>query len=193
MMISAGVLTVSDKGSRGEREDRSGPGIRTMLAGIGAEVVRSAIVPDEIYAIADCLREWADREGLDLILTTGGTGFSQRDVTPEATAPLLERAAPGISEAIRAEGRKKTPHAMLSRGTAGIRGRTLIVNLPGSPRGVEESLSAVLPALRHGIEILRGEARECGSAPPGAEVGEEGPKSRGEGRREEPLVKEGSS
>ena len=163
-MIRAGILTVSDKGSRGEREDRSGEVIRRILEGIGAEVVRYAIVADEIPLIRDPLRDWADRDGLDLILTTGGTGFSQRDVTPEATAQILERLAPGISEAIRADGRKKTPHAILSRGTSGIRGKTLIVNLPGSPRGVEESLEIVLSALRHGIEILRGDARECGSA-----------------------------
>ena len=162
-MIRAGILTVSDKGSRGEREDRSGEVIRKILEGIGAEVVRYAVVPDEVPGIQDPMREWADRDGLDLILTTGGTGFSQRDVTPEATSQVLERLTPGISEAIRAEGRKKTPHAILSRATSGIRGRTLIVNLPGSPGGVEESLEIVLPALPHGIEILRGDAQECGS------------------------------
>jgi molybdopterin adenylyltransferase len=162
-MIRAGILTVSDRGSRGEREDRSGEVLREILQGIGAEVLRYAVVPDEIQDIRESLREWADRDGLDLILTTGGTGFSQRDVTPEATVQILERLTPGVSEAIRDEGRKKTPHAILSRGTSGIRGRTLIVNLPGSPRGAGESLEIVLPALLHGIEILRGEARECGS------------------------------
>ena len=162
-MIRAGILTVSDKGFRGEREDKSGEVIRKILEGIGAEVLRYAVVPDEIPDIRESLREWADRDGLDLILTTGGTGFWQRDVTPEATVQVLERRAPGISEAIRAEGRKKTPHAILSRGAAGIRGRTLIVNLPGSPRGAGESLEIVLPALLHGIGILRGDARECGS------------------------------
>ncbi|MEW6439536.1 MAG: MogA/MoaB family molybdenum cofactor biosynthesis protein [bacterium] len=162
-MVRAGVLTVSDKGSKGEREDRSGEAIRRMLARLEAEIVRYAIVPDEIPAIRETLRKWADQDRLDLIVTTGGTGFSPRDVTPEATAEVIERPTPGLSEAIRAEGWKKTPHAILSRGAAGIRGRTLIVNLPGSQRAVEESLEVLLPALRHGIEILRGDAGECGT------------------------------
>jgi molybdopterin adenylyltransferase len=160
-MIRAGILTVSDRGARGEREDKSGQVIRTMLEANGAEVVCYAIVPDEGPAIRDRLLEWADRERLDLVLTTGGTGFSARDVTPEATAAVLDRPVPGISEAIRAEGRKKTPHAILSRATSGIRGRTLIINLPGSPKGVEQSLEVVLPALPHAIEILRGDVVEC--------------------------------
>ena len=160
-MIRVGILTVSDRGARGERADKSGQVIRTMLEANGAEVVCYAIVPDEGPAIRDRLLEWADREGLDLVLTTGGTGFSARDITPEATAAVLDRPAPGISEAIRAEGRKKTPHAILSRATSGIRGRTLIINLPGSPKGVEQSLEVVLPALPHAIEVLRGEVVEC--------------------------------
>ena len=160
-MIEAGVLTISDKGSRGEREDLSGEAIRSMLDAAGARVARTKIVPDEEERIRAALLEWSDGDGLDLILTTGGTGFSPRDVTPEATASVIERPAPGIGEAIRAEGMKKTPHAILSRGVAGIRGATLIVNLPGSPRAVRESMDAVMTALVHGIEVLKGQAVEC--------------------------------
>lgn len=160
-MIRTGILTVSDKGAAGEREDESGKAARDVVEAIGADVLRQRIVPDEPAAICEVLREWADRDGLDLILTTGGTGFSPRDRTPEATASVLEREAPGISEAMRAEGRRKTPHAILSRGKSGIRGRTLIINLPGSPKAVRESLEAVLPALRHGVEVLRGRAVDC--------------------------------
>lgn len=166
-MVRAGILTVSDKGSRGEREDKSGEAIRRILEEQGVRIERVEIVPDEIPAIRERLIAWADRDELDLVLTTGGTGFSPRDVTPEATLPVLERQTPGISEAIRAEGRKKTPRAILSRGVAGIRGRTVIVNLPGSVRAVEESLDVLLPALWHGIKILKGENAECGRDPQG--------------------------
>jgi len=161
-MVRAGILTVSDKGSRGERQDRSGEAIRRILEEEGFRVERQEIVPDEIPVIRERLVAWTDHDELDLVLTTGGTGFAPRDVTPEATAQILERPTPGISEAIRAEGRKKTARAILSRGTAGIRGKTLIVNLPGSVRAVEESLEVLLPVLRHGIEVLRGEVSECG-------------------------------
>jgi molybdenum cofactor synthesis domain-containing protein len=161
-MVRAGILTVSDKGSRGEREDKSGEAIRRILEEQGVRVEHAEVVPDEIPAIRERLIAWADRDRLDLVLTTGGTGFSARDVTPEATLPILEKQTPGISEAIRAEGRKKTPRAILSRGAAGIRGRTVIVNLPGSVRAVEESLEVLFPALWHGIEILKGETSECG-------------------------------
>lgn len=160
-MIEAGILTVSDKGASGEREDLSGEAIRSALEAAGVKVARSAIVPDETEQIRTSLIEWSDRDGIDLILTTGGTGFSPRDVTPEATAAVIERPAPGIGEAIRAEGMKKTPHAILSRGVAGIRGGTLIINLPGSPKAVRESLDAVMTALIHGIEVLKGRAVEC--------------------------------
>lgn len=153
---------MSDKGWRGERRDDSGAAIRRILEEKGIRIDRVEIVPDEVAAIQERLIAWADRDRLDLVLTTGGTGFSVRDVTPEATFPVLERQTPGISEAIRAEGRKKTPRAILSRGVAGIRGRTLIVNLPGSSRAVEESLEVLFPALFHGIEILKGETSECG-------------------------------
>jgi molybdenum cofactor synthesis domain-containing protein len=159
--MKIGILTVSDKGWRGEREDRSGPAIREMMEAAGAEVVRARIVPDEHELIKAALVEWSG-EGLDLILTTGGTGFSPRDWTPEATRAVVEREAPGICEAMRQAGMKKTPTAMLSRAVAGIRDSTLIVNLPGSEKGVRESLDAIMEALPHGIDILKGKAGECG-------------------------------
>jgi molybdenum cofactor synthesis domain-containing protein len=158
--MKVGILTVSDKGARGEREDRSGPAIREMMEAAGGEVVRARIVPDEQDEIRAALVEWSD-EGLDLILTTGGTGFSPRDRTPEATKAVIERETPGIPEAMRRAGSEKTPTAMLSRAAAGIRKSTLIVNLPGSERAVRESLAAILPALPHGVEILKGTASEC--------------------------------
>jgi molybdenum cofactor synthesis domain-containing protein len=123
---------------------------------LGGQVKRQAVVPDERDLIQETLVSWSDEQGLDLILTTGGTGFALRDVTPEATLAIIEREAPGLAEAMRLEGIKKTPHAMLSRATAGIRGQTLIVNLPGSPKAVREGLEVMLPALPHGIEILKG-------------------------------------
>ena len=158
--MKIGILTISDKGARGEREDRSGPAIREMIEAAGGEIVRAMIIPDEQDEIRAALIGWSD-EGLELILTTGGTGFSPRDWTPEATKAVLDREAPGIAEAIRRAGMEKTPTAMLSRAVAGIRKRTLIVNLPGSEKAVRESLEAILPALPHGIEILKGEASEC--------------------------------
>ena len=159
--MKVGILTVSDKGSRGERADRSGPAIREIIEAAGGEVVRTAIVPDEEEDIRKALLAWSD-EGLDLVLTTGGTGFSPRDRTPEATKAVIERETPGLPEAMRRAGSERTPTAILSRAAAGIRGSTLIINLPGSERAVRESLAAILPALAHGIEILRGSAAECG-------------------------------
>jgi molybdenum cofactor synthesis domain-containing protein len=159
--MKVGILTVSDKAAAGEREDKSGPAIRDMMAEAGAEVVRAKIVPDEPDLIKAALVAWSE-EGLDLILTTGGTGFSPRDWTPEATKAVIERETPGLAEAMRLAGLKATPTAMLSRATAGIRKSTLIVNLPGSEKAVRESLAAVLPALPHGVEILKGTARDCG-------------------------------
>lgn len=161
-MFTLGILTVSDRGSRGEREDRSGEAIKERLASIGARLVQYDIVPDEKEVVSRRLVEWVDREGVDLILTTGGTGLSPRDVTPEATLAVLDRVAPGFTEAMRAESLKTTPRAMLSRATAGIRGRSLIINLPGSPSAVGECLDVVMPALAHAIEVLKGEALECG-------------------------------
>lgn len=159
--MKVGILTVSDKGAKGEREDRSGPAIRELIAAAGGDVVRTGIVPDEPDEIKAVLVAWSD-EGLDLVLTTGGTGFSPRDRTPEATKSVIDREAPGLAEAMRRAGAEKTPTAMLSRGVAGIRKATLIVNLPGSEKAVRESLGAIMPALPHGIEILKGKASECG-------------------------------
>jgi molybdopterin adenylyltransferase len=163
--MKIGILTVSDKGARGEREDRSGPALKRMMEEAGAEIVHTGIVADEKALISAALVKWSD-EGLDLILTTGGTGFSPRDVTPEATKAVIEREAPGLAEAMRRAGMEKTPTAMLSRAAAGIRKSTLIVNLPGSEKGARESLEAILPALGHGIEILKGTAPDCAKPEP---------------------------
>lgn len=156
MGYTAAVLTISDKGARGERVDTSGPALRGMLTRAGYEVVRSAILPDERSQIAGTLKKLAD-EGMALVLTTGGTGFSPRDITPEATLDVIERQTPGLAETMRAESMKATPRGCLSRGVAGIRNRTLIVNLPGSERAARENLAAILPALEHGLQMLLSE------------------------------------
>lgn len=166
--MRVGILTVSDRSYRGEREDLGGPAlVRAMRDGWPAVapegqreviVAETSIVPDEREQIAARLIEWCDVGELDLVLTTGGTGFAARDITPEATLDVIERHAPGLAEVIRSESLKNTPHAMLSRGVAGIRTRTLIVNLPGSPRGAVESLGFIMPVLPHAIELLRGDA-----------------------------------
>ena len=162
MTFLTGVLTVSDKGARGEREDTSGAAIREMLSTLDVTVERYEVIPDDRASIAQRLIAWADDDGLDLIVTTGGTGFGPRDVTPEATREAIDYEAPGLAEAMRLEGLKHTPMAMLSRAAAGVRGRTLIVNLPGSPRGVRESLSVLLPVLPHALETLRGQTEHEG-------------------------------
>lgn len=160
------ILTVSDKGSRGERHDESGDVIERIVASIG-RVVERRIVPDEYGEIVEELRRMSDKLRVDLVLTTGGTGLGPRDVTPEATRSVIDRPVPGIPEAMRLASLSKTPHAMLSRGTAGIRRRTLIVNLPGSPKAVEECLAVLLPAIPHAVATLRGEASECARQSPG--------------------------
>lgn len=158
-MITVAVLTISDKGSKGEREDLSGSLIKDMLKSIGAEVKYYEILPDEKDLIKERLIVYS--KNVDVILTTGGTGLSPRDVTPEATAEVVEKEVPGISEAMRAEGLKKTNRAMLSRGIAGIRGKSMIINLPGSPKAVKENLSVILDVLPHAIEKLKGDTSEC--------------------------------
>ncbi|HBF38909.1 MAG TPA: molybdenum cofactor biosynthesis protein [Firmicutes bacterium] len=160
-MIKAGILTASDKGHAGERVDESGQVIAKLLRGIDAEIVDYLIVPDERNLIAANLKRMTDELELDLILTTGGTGFSPRDITPEATLDIIDRQVPGIPEAMRAKSLQITPRAMLSRSVAGIRKQTLIINLPGSPKGVQESLEVILPVLPHAIQILKGQAGEC--------------------------------
>jgi molybdopterin adenylyltransferase len=162
-MFTVGVLTISDKGWRGEREDSSSEVIREMASSVGAQVAKYDIVPDERDLISQRLMEWADAGTLDVVITTGGTGLAERDVTPEATLAIIDRLVPGLSEAMRMETLKKTPLAMLSRAVAGVRNRTLIINLPGSPKGVEECLQVILPALPHAVEVIKGEAGECAS------------------------------
>ncbi|MBC7959573.1 MAG: MogA/MoaB family molybdenum cofactor biosynthesis protein [Vallitaleaceae bacterium] len=160
-MIKVGVLTASDKGSIGERVDESGQVIKDMIEQIDGEVVVYRMVADERGLISAALIEMADVFAADLILTTGGTGFSPRDITPEATLDVIDRLVPGIPEAIRQQSLLITSRAMLSRATAGIRNKTLIINLPGSPKAVRESMEIILPVLPHAIGILKGEAGEC--------------------------------
>jgi molybdopterin adenylyltransferase len=162
-MFRIGILTVSDKGHAGEREDTAGPELGRQLDPQCFTVAAYQVVPDEPEAIAAQLISWSDADNLDLILTTGGTGLSPRDTTPEATLSVADRLVPGIPEAMRAAGLAITPHAMLSRAVAVIRGRTLIINLPGSPKGARENLAAVLAALPHALEKLKGSPAECGA------------------------------
>jgi len=161
-MIRTAVITLSDKGSRGERMDESGLLIAELVRSIDASVDHYELLPDEQTLIAAALRRLADSGSIDLILTTGGTGVAPRDVTPEATLEVIERELPGMAEAMRAESLKKTPHAVLSRSVAGIRGRTLIVNLPGSPKAVRENLAVILPALPHAVAKIKGDPEDCG-------------------------------
>jgi molybdopterin adenylyltransferase len=154
--IRAAVVTVSDKGHAGEREDASGPLLADLLRKIGVEVARQEIVPDKRAEIARVVIELADEVRVDLVVTTGGTGMAPRDVTPEATLSVVEREAPGLAEVLRFEGYRKTPLAVLSRGVAGVRGRTLIINLPGNPKAVREGMETLAPILPHAIKMVRG-------------------------------------
>ena len=167
MLIRAGIMTLSDRSSRGEYEDRSGPAIRKALEGaadLSFAWERMEILPDEEELISSTLRRWCDEDRLDLVLTTGGTGPAPRDRTPEATRAVLDFEIPGIPEAMRAEARPRVPTASLTRGLAGVRARTVIVNLPGSPRAVRENLRVLLPFLRHLVEKVKGDPGECGGA-----------------------------
>ena len=149
------VLTVSDRSARGEREDQSGPALIALIKGQGWSVLHQSILPDDVSTLRETLSAWSDRADVDIILTTGGTGFAPRDITPEATRDVIEREAPGLTEAMRVASATKSPHAMLSRAIAGIRGRVLIINLPGSPKAAVENLQVVLPALEHAVSLLR--------------------------------------
>ena len=154
-MIRFGILTLSDRSARGERADASGPALADLIRAENWSVAEQAILPDDESAIRAKLMEWADSGRFDVILTTGGTGFALRDVTPEATRAVVQRDAPGLAETMRAESLKKTPHAMLSRAVAGIRGQALIVNLPGSPKGAIENLQTIAPVLSHAVQLLK--------------------------------------
>ena len=155
MKLRIGILTLSDRSYHGERADLSGPALVEMIKSQGWEVAETLILPDDLDVIRDTLIMWADGGDLDLILTTGGTGFAPRDITPEATRSIVDKLAPGLTEAMRLESLKITPHAMLSRAVAGIRGRTLIINLPGSPKAARENLEVVLPVLGHAVQLLQ--------------------------------------
>lgn len=159
-MFTIGILTISDKGSQGERQDRSGQEIRDRLSAVGSTVAKYEIVPDEREVIAQTIAGWADEGKVDVIFTTGGTGLGERDVTPEATRLVIDKDVPGFGEAMRIKSLEKTPMAMLSRATAGIRGKCLIINMPGSPKAVSECLDVILPAVPHAVEIIKGEVTE---------------------------------
>ncbi len=166
-MINFGILTISDKGSQGQRQDKSGDVIREAVSRLESAVIKYEIVPDEGNAIAARLTEWADGGEVDVILTTGGTGLSRRDVTPEATLSIIDKEVPGFAEAMRAKSLEKTPMAVLSRAVAGLRGECLIINLPGSPKAVRECLEVILPAIPHAVEIIKGEVTEHTIGTPG--------------------------
>jgi len=160
MGLKVGILTLSDKGSRGEREDISGKVIREIIATIHGDVEQYDVIPDERNLIEDYLKHYADELNLDLVVTTGGTGLSKRDVTPEATMAVIDKEIPGMAEEMRRVSRQKTPHAMLSRAVVGARGNSIIVNLPGSPKGVRENLESIIQIIPHAIDILQGKMGE---------------------------------
>ena len=157
-----GILVISDRGWSGERPDKSGQVAKELISRLGVEVVKYEVVPDETEVISKQLREWSDTVGLDLIVTSGGTGLSPRDVTPEATLAVIDKIIPGLTEAMRMATMKRKPEAILSRAVAGSRGKCLIVNLPGSPKAVKECLEVILPVLPHALEVLGGKTSECG-------------------------------
>ncbi|MBW1857138.1 MAG: MogA/MoaB family molybdenum cofactor biosynthesis protein [Deltaproteobacteria bacterium] len=161
MMIKAGVLTISDKGFEGKRKDESGPLVAEILTKAGYIVAKQSIVPDDCEKIVECLITWVDKENLSLIVTTGGTGVSPTDITPEAMLKVIKYQIPGMAEAMRAASLTKTPHAMLSRAMVGVRGESLIINLPGSPEGAKENLAVILPALNHGLAKISGDMSDC--------------------------------
>ena len=163
MSIRIGIITVSDRSSRGERSDESGPALVNIASQLGWHIKRTTILPDELDQLSATLAQWADSGEMDVILTTGGTGFSPRDITPEATLAVIQRPTPGITEAMRSASLRITPHAMLSRAMAGIRSQTLIVNLPGSPKGAVENINVLIPVLSHAVQLL--------TEDPSAEVG----------------------
>jgi len=171
-MFNLGILTISDKGSQGERYDESGKAIRNSPLVLDNSVVKYEVIPDEMDIIADKLAEWADEGKVDIILTTGGTGLGPRDVTPEATLSIIDKVVPGFTEAMRTQAFKATPFAILSRAVAGVRGKCLIINLPGSPKAVRECLEIVSPAIPHAVEILRGEVTEHATDTRRDQVGE---------------------
>ena len=159
---TCGILTLSDKGSQGLREDTSGPMLIELLGAAGFSNLAYQIIADDFFTIKQTLTDWADQKKIDLIVTTGGTGLSPRDVTPEATSEILEKEIPGMSEAMRLESLKVTPHAMLSRGICGIRKKSLIINLPGSQKAAKENIEAVLKALPHAVDKIKGSTKDCG-------------------------------
>jgi molybdopterin adenylyltransferase len=160
-VYTAGVLTVSDSAARGDRRDESGPVIRHLLEQHGYNVLLHKTVPDEVQNVRDILIKWIDNTSMDVIITTGGTGLSPRDITPEATKSVIEREVPGIAEAVRIRGLDSTPRAMLSRGVAGVRGKTLIINLPGSPLAVAQGMEVLLPVLKHALDKIKGDPTPC--------------------------------
>jgi molybdopterin adenylyltransferase len=162
MQMRAGILVISDKGWRGERPDKSGQTAKEVISQLRIDILKYEVVPDEADVISGRLREWCDEGGLDLVLTSGGTGLSDRDVTPEATLAVVDKVIPGLTEAMRMETMKRKPEAILSRAVAGSRGNCLIINLPGSPKAVQECLEVVLPVLPHALDVLGGRVSDCG-------------------------------